>query len=111
MTISGWKDVAAYLEQWSGRSYSAESVRKLAERDPDLKAIVKVVHGRPAVEAVDLSGYIERVRVTRTKITRVQRALHLVGQMTAAEFGQFCDGIRKQRGIGKWIQRVFAWTK
>lgn len=78
MTVEGWGCIAGYVSSATGRDVSAEAMRKLCERDRDLKRIVTYLNKKPGVERGALDRWIVIATSRKRKRSAVRAAVEWV---------------------------------
>ena len=81
--LAGWKDISAHLSAIAGYDVAPDAMRKIAERDDELRAIMsESVTGKPLVSEYELATWFRKRQMPRRAgIGRIVRALLDAGQL------------------------------
>lgn len=83
MIREGWGCIADYVSKATGRDISAEAMRKLSERDKDLKRHITYLNKKPGISIHELDRWIviatsrKRRKPIRAAVEWVQQVLGL----------------------------------
>lgn len=58
MIVEGWGCIAGFVSKATGRDVSAEAMRKLSERDSDLRKHITYLNKKPGISIHELDRWI-----------------------------------------------------